>query len=529
MSKNTVIFSPQAGFQEQFANSNVDFVVGGGAMGVGKSFAALIMAAPHVSDPNFRMVYIRRNIGDLKVGGGGIDEGIKLYGKIAQTKISDNPRILFPSGAFIDFTHMAEQDRDKVLERIKGWQYSCIYVDEATGFEWSTIRLLLSRNRSQALWSGKFRCTCNPKRDCWLRYWVDWYVDEDGDPIPERNGVVRYFYVNGDNIEDVVFGDTKQEVYMKCKSKIDAILERMNADEALYTFEDIIKSTTFIAGKLSDNKKLLEKDPGYLGSVASMGERQMKANLMGNWNVADDDGQAVVKREKVYAIPHNDTQNNGEKYITVDLADVGSDNCVIIVWDGLSIIDFKIIQKSTPAENVAQIDYIAKKHNIGEGHIIYDAQRAPYMLNSFPLAVPYISFKPAKGILKRSCERLKDECYFRMIDCINNNKIYIPFEIANAIYPHQNKKNITILDEIAKECAVVQFITSPTGRKKLDTKKNMNRNLGRNASMDVLDAMSMRFFPILDRDIGFELNNPYAEDVSDNIDAFDIYDDTNFF
>ena len=72
--KKVNIIQPQPPFQTKMVWSNVDFLVAGAAMGVGKSFAALLMAAEPSLDPDFRMVYIRRNIGDLKVGGSGTDE-----------------------------------------------------------------------------------------------------------------------------------------------------------------------------------------------------------------------------------------------------------------------------------------------------------------------------------------------------------------------------------------------------------------------------------------------------------------------
>ena len=40
-----VIIRPYEGFQEQFVRSNVDFVIGGGAMSVGKTSAATMMVA----------------------------------------------------------------------------------------------------------------------------------------------------------------------------------------------------------------------------------------------------------------------------------------------------------------------------------------------------------------------------------------------------------------------------------------------------------------------------------------------------
>ena len=112
------IWKCHEGFQKRFVQSNVDFLVGGSAMGVGKTVGALLMAAQHTTDPNFRMMFLRRNIGDIRAGGGGTDEASKIYGRIGTIKISENPRLSFPSGAFIDFTHMSDQRDDKVLERV---------------------------------------------------------------------------------------------------------------------------------------------------------------------------------------------------------------------------------------------------------------------------------------------------------------------------------------------------------------------------------------------------------------------------
>ena len=350
--KKVNIIQPQPPFQTKMVCSNVDFLVAGAAMGVGKSFAALLMAAEPSLDPDFRMVYIRRNINDLKVGGSGTDEAAKIYGHYATIKVSENPRLLFPSGAFIDFTHMADQSPDKVLERIRGWQYGYIYIDEGTGFEWSTIRLLMSRNRSKGKYTGKIRLTCNPKRNHWLRYWVDWYVDDKGYPIPERDGIVRYFYITGDNVEDVIFGDTPEEVYEKCRKHIDPILRKMDGE---YTYKNLIKTTTFYSGKLSDNAIMLKNNPGYMGSVAAMGDKQAKANLLGCWNVSEDDDTTPIVLAKARSIAEVDPCMNGDKWITADLADVGNDNTIILAWNGFHIIDLAIIPKSTPKMNANAI------------------------------------------------------------------------------------------------------------------------------------------------------------------------------
>ena len=525
--KKGKVWQCHEGFQKKFVMSNVDFLVGGSAMGVGKSMGALLMAAQHTSDPNFRMVYLRRNIGDLRSGGGGLDEATKLYGNIGTIKISENPRLTFPSGAFIDFTHMSDQREDNVLERVKGWQYSCIYVDEATGFSWSTIRLLMSRNRSQAKWSGKMRLTCNPKRNHWLRKWVDWWVDEQGYPIPERDGIVRYFYVNGRDIDDVIFGDTPKAVYDQCRSSIDAILKVQGDD---YTYKDLIKSTTFLSGKLAENVSLMQDNAGYLGSVAAMGEKQRQANLMGCWNVdVEEDLDTPISTGAARHIIMNEPQRNGARWITADIADIGTDNTFILVWDGYHIIDYKILPVATTNQNVDWIKHMARKYDIPDNHIIFDSRRAVYLKERIPEGIGFDSSYAPKGLYKRDFMLLKDECYMRLVEAVNTGRISMDEKVANAAYTHQNiSSEITILDEFVEECGVVQFNTSPSGKKRLLTKKEMNSQLGKNRSMDVLDPCAMRFYPDLYSEYGQELANGAVaeEEYIDGLEMVNIYDDS---
>lgn len=502
------IISAQKGFQESFVRSNVDFVVGGAAMGVGKSYAALLMAAEPSLDPDFRMVYIRRNIQDLKVGGSGTDEALKIYGHCATMKMSDSPRLTFRNGSFIDFTHMSDQAPDKVLERIRGWQYSVIYIDEGTGFEWSTIKLIFSRNRGAGKWTGKIRITCNPMKNHWLRTWLDWYIDPiTGYTIPERDGVIRYFYIKGDSIKDVVFGNTKKEVYKLCKYQIDEILNKMNSTGDNYTYEDVIKSTTFYSGKLSDNKKLLENNPGYIGSVAAMGEKQASANLSGNWNTDIlDESEAPIPSHIARQVFMNDPQTNGDRWVTADLADKGTDNFVALVWDGLHIIDMVIKEKSTPRENAKIIHGLAKQYDIADSHIVFDGNNAAYMNDYIPEAVPFISYYPPVGMYARSAKSLKAEAFLRMAYIIKNNYLSFDDKVANRIYNHQKlDNNVTVEAEFIEECSVVRFVEENSGKKRLMSKKEMNQHLGKGRSMDLLDPIAIRMYPFAMYEYGSEL------------------------
>ena len=188
-----VIIKPQAGFQEKFVRTNVDFCVGGGVLNCGKSFAAVLSVAEPSLDGRFRGLFLRNNLGDAKASGGLLDTFKEIYGSSVDVVESGEPRVTFSSGAKIDVTHVADQSREKVLQRFKGRQYDFIYFDEGTGFEWSCFTAIYSRNRGTASWTGKVRMTTNPDRNHWLRKFLDWYIGADGFIREDREGVVRYF------------------------------------------------------------------------------------------------------------------------------------------------------------------------------------------------------------------------------------------------------------------------------------------------------------------------------------------------
>lgn len=517
MADSVKIIRPQAGFQESFVRSNVDFVIGGGSMGGGKTAGAVLSVAEPTLDPRFRAVFLRNNLGDLKSGGGILDEFKNMYGKYVNIVESGDPHVDFPSGARIDVTHIADQSKDKVLQRFKGRQYDLIYFDEGTGFTWDCFTAVYSRNRGMAKWTGKVRMTTNPKRSHWLRTFLDWYIGVDGFIMPERNGVIRYFYIAGETVKDVVWGDTKEEVYHKCKSQIDRTLRKFNGATGKATYKDMIKSFTFYLGTMAENKAVLGNNSGYVGSVAVMGGREAQANLEGNWNVdVDEELDAPIPSDLANQVFINDAKINGDKWITCDLADTGTDNFLCLVWDGFHVIDVLILGQTTPRQNAEELETLAEKHNIANSHIIYDAIRGTYINDYIPEAIPFFSYARPMGMYSRGVRQLKDECYMRLIEMIKRGDISFEDRIANRIYQHQKlKENITIQNEFLEECSVVRFKDSVNGKKTLMSKKEMNQKLGKGRSMDLLDPCAMRMMPVLELPYGDELVGTSSVSIDD--------------
>lgn len=500
----------------------------------GKSFAAILSVAEPSIDPKFRAVFLRNNLDDTKAGGSLLDGFREVYGdKGCKITESGNPYVVFPSGARVDVTHVSDQSRDKVRQRFKGRQYDMIYFDEMTGFNWESFVEIATRNRGTAQWTGKIRGTTNPDRDHWLRKFLDWYIGPDGFIREDRDGKIRYFYIKGETVDDVVWGDSKKEVYSICKPDIDRKLKRINGNYGKASYEDLIQSFTFYLGRMSENKASLDNNKGYIGAVAMAGGRNAEQLLEGNWNVsAREDLNAPIPSVSASHVFMNDPARNGDGWVTADLADTGTDNFLALAWDGLHIIDKLILTKSTPRMNAEQLEMFAAAHNIANNHIIYDAVRGTYINDYIQEAIPYVSYRAPMGLYGRMARQLKDECYMRLVEMIKREMISVEEAVAMSIYEHQNmKEQLTFQAEFLEECAVVRFKEAGSGKLTLLTKKEMNAMLGKGRSMDLLDPMAMRMLPLLEYPYGEELTSTLVLDNNGEEETYgtentNIYDDT---
>lgn len=539
MATNIQIVSPHPGFQRSFVRTSVDVCFGGSSLGSGKTYGEVLSIAEESLDPKWRGLFLRNNLDDIKAGGSILDTFREVYGNSIQIRSADMPRVMFPSGAYCDVTHAADQSIEALLRRFKGRQYDTIIYDELTGFTWDAFKTILTRNRGMSRYSGKCRASTNPERESWIRTFIDWYVGDDGYIMDERDGRVRYFYLMGPNVTDAVWGDSKEEVYNLCKADIDKKLDRVYGFmKGRDKWPSLIKSFCFYLGRMSENKEMLENNEGYLGSIAMSGGAEAEKMLLGNWNVSSRDEEGtVISFDEANSVFTNDPQVNGDKWITVDLADSGTNNFVQVVWDGLHVIDIDIAPYTTPAENANRMKSMANKHNIGYRHIIYDAIRGRYINDYIHEAVPFESYRAPIGVNALQYVKLKDCCYGKLVWLIKNNGISVSDDVASRRYinvAEKTKSDITVQNEFIEEARVIRWTDAPNGKKRLLTKKEMNRMLGRGRSMDMMDPFCMRMYPLLNSPDGYELENSRREyeqykDDEDSGGRVDIYDETNWY
>lgn len=255
------VLRPQAGPQEAFLASPADITIYGGAAGGGKTYALLLETLRHVDNPGFGAVIFRRQSTQIMAEGGLFDTAVEIYSQLgADIKLTPSPSATFPSGAKISFRHLGN---DKEVSAWQGSQICLICYDELTHFTAHQFFYMLSRNRSTCGVKPYIRATCNPDADSWVRDFISWWIGEDGYAIKEKSGKLRYF-VRRDG--ELIWADTREEL------------------AAVYG-NDSVKSVSFVASSIYDNKALLEVNPEYLASLNALPEVERERLLKGNWKI----------------------------------------------------------------------------------------------------------------------------------------------------------------------------------------------------------------------------------------------------
>lgn len=274
-SQATVEIRPQPGPQELFLSSPADIAIYGGGAGGGKTYALLMDPLRDIGVTGFAGVIFRRNGVQVKNPGGLWDESIKLWPLVGGVSLIVPMEWHFGGrfGAKMKFGHL---EHDKTVEDWQGSQLPFIGFDELTHFTEAQFFYMLSRNRSTCGVRPRVRATTNPDADSWVARFIAWWIGDDGFPIKERAGKLRWFVRVNDRL---IWADT--------------------ADEHRAQFSDLEpKSVTFIPALLSDNPALLKADPGYRANLMALNRVARERLEKGNWKIRPSAG-LYFRREMV--------------------------------------------------------------------------------------------------------------------------------------------------------------------------------------------------------------------------------------
>lgn len=254
------------------------------------------------------------------------------------------------------------------------------------------------------------------------------------------------------------------------------------------------KTMAFIRSLPTDNPS--PEAEAYVANILANSDRQTIERLIfGNFEYDDDPNQlidyeamlnAFTNRHLYYNI--DGTIKQGKKYITGDIAFLGSDIFVVWVWNDWTIIDCVVMDKSNPVEVEQTFKRLGLKHGIPQSQMTYDADGLGSFLKGY-LSNARSFHNGSKAIQEQGqdveYENLKAQCFFKMATKINNNEVFIHEDVANL-----KIKDKFVREHITDEIPAIKRDNSSVNKQKLISKKLMKELIGH--SPDYLDAMMQR-------------------------------------
>jgi len=231
----------------------------------------------------------------------------------------------------------------------------------------------------------------------------------------------------------------------------------------------------FVKAKLSDNPHISEFYEEQLKKLDPVSRERL---LHGNWEYDSGEDRLFDYEAILNVFSNSFVSSEGEKYLSCDVALLGSDKLVICIWDGMIVKEI-ITKDKTSADNVENlIRNTAKLHEIPQKNIIIDSDGVGQYLSHYMKGVqPFVN--NAKPLNKENYQNLKTQCFYKLAEQINMGNIWIKCN------------DTTMRNKIIEELEVIR-------RKNMDndmklailSKKEMKATLGH--SPDYADALMMR-------------------------------------
>lgn len=413
-----------------------------------KSFSLLMESLKDIKNPYYSATILRNEKDDLLDL---INTSYQLYTQFGYYNKSVNDMTWnFEKGGKLKFSYYADSFED-FKKRFQGKQYSFIGIDEITHSTYEKFKYLITCNRNAYGIRNRFYGTCNPDPDSWVRKFIDWWIGEDGLPIEERDGVIRYCFMDGDTPDSIFWGDTPEEVYEQCKSIIEPLWREEYKNLGFNKVTMFVKSVTFIKGKLEENIALIASDPNYVANLAQQDEEQRSRDLEGNWNFKAT-GDDIIKMQDMERFFANAQQmGEGRRYVTCDVAFDGGDSLVMWLWQGWHIEDIFVCR----LDSKGSVDAVTSKLSewgVLEENFCYDLNGIGQIFKGyFKRAVPFNNRESVDDKLKNVYDTIKSQAAYLFAKKLINGEVSINPRLLDLKFSGKGFEKVPLRQILMKE------------------------------------------------------------------------------
>lgn len=132
------------------------------------------------------------------------------------------------------------------------------------------------------------------------------------------------------------------------------------------------KTWTFIPAFITDNPFIPDAYKENLEQLRGTNPQEYERRVKGNWDYADDPS-ALIDPDAIKDFFSNEYTKGETAYISADVARYGRDKSVILVWKGLRIVDYLVLEQNSLKEFKDNVLFLARKYKVARSRIIIDS------------------------------------------------------------------------------------------------------------------------------------------------------------
>lgn len=237
------------------------------------------------------------------------------------------------------------------------------------------------------------------------------------------------------------------------------------------------KEEYFLQSLVTDNPFISKH---YVDNLHKLPKNLKDKLLYGKWESHDEN--SLIEYDCILNIFTNThiVNQTATTYITCDVARLGSDKAVIMVWRGFEVIDMVTYDTCTLDVLRDTIIDLKNKYKVGNNCIIADENGIGGGLIDMLKIKGFINnARPENG---ENYQNLKTQCYYKLSDLINKNGLYISKKLDDEV-------NKAIIEELEQ---VKSSDNDKDGKLKIMSKIEVKQAISR--SPDYSDSLMMRMY-----------------------------------